>query len=492
VIHPFQKKHINQPSAQNSLRPGLTLALILALTACASAATPTPPPEPAPLEASVDFASPGDSPGKQATGLHYGLNLYKIFEPAAAQNPNYRAALAAMRPGIVRIHRGQQMLDSSQDAAGWVIDADLASYRWDRAKIAAALAGLKSLTGPTTLRMMNIANFPGYLKQPGSNMRLKASAFNEYAQFCADLVKIVNDELKLDVRYWEITNELDDGATDATDKYNHDFGEVGDIFNAVAKAIKAIDPSLKVGGPALAQPNSDGQRDEKAFFEKTKASLDFISYHSYFTGNKNQPLQNLYDNASAIGSITSVTEGLWRNYSNRPIESFHDEYNISWNPPDVRMTNEIGAVFDALALAALAKSGATGGMAWNEADGWYGKLGASFEQRPASWVFGLYNQFLLGEIVADRSSDRKKLEVFAVKSSNSDPQRYSLALINRSGAAQTLKLTLSGLGIGNSTKFSAHQVTATGLQHRETTLAALTGSDWLLPQDSVTVLTSPP
>jgi hypothetical protein len=392
----------------------------------------------------------------------------------------------------VRIHRGQQMFDSSQDAAGWVIEPNLASYRWDRAKIRAALAGLKTLGGPNTLRMMNIANFPAYLIQPGTNMRLRPDSYQAYADFCAELVKIIHSELKLDVRYWEITNELDDGATDGKDKYNNDFGKVGTIFNAVAKAIKAIDPTLKVGGPALAQPNRDGQRDEKAFLSETKDTLDFISYHSYFTGNKDQSAQSIYDHASDIGSIGQVIQGLVGGFTNRNIGYFHSEYNISWNPPDPRMTNEIGAVFDALALTALAKSGTTGGLAWNEADGWYGKLGAQFEQRPASVVFGLYNQFLLGEIVQASSNDRKKLEVLAVKSGDGNPQRYSLALINRSGVAQTLKLTLAGVDIGNNSRFLAYQVTASGLSQRETTLEALTSGDVLLPQDSVTVLTSPP
>jgi hypothetical protein len=49
---------------------------------------------------------------------------------------------------------------------------------------------------------------------------------------------------------------------------------------------------------------------------------------------------------------------------------FHDESNISWDPPDVRMTNVVGAIYDALFISGALTNGGTSVARWNEADGW--------------------------------------------------------------------------------------------------------------------------
>jgi hypothetical protein len=50
---------------------------------------------------------------------------------------------------------------------------------------------------------------------------------------------------------------------------------------------------------------------------------------------------------------------------------FHDESNISWDPPDARMTNVVGAIFDALFIAGALGNGGTSVARWNEADDWW-------------------------------------------------------------------------------------------------------------------------
>ena len=439
---------------------------------------------PGAIRIAVDWAQ---SSGKQASSKHYGLNLYKILEPNWAQDLNYRTNLTAMKLGMVRVHRGDQMADSSTNAAGWVIDSDKATYRWDKPKIATALEHLKSFG---TQRMINITNFPAFLKKPGTQ-QLEPSKYREYANFCAELVKIVNGDLKLDVVYWEITNELDDGKTDGTDKYHGNMLEVGKMFNTVSGAIKTLDPNLKVGGPALAQVGADNSRDERAFLGQTKDTLDFFSYHTYVTGDRNLPLQKLYDSASGMGWATQSIQSQIKAVTSRTIETFHDEYNISWAPPDSRMTNEVGAVFDALALKALANSGVTGGMAWNESDGWYGKLEnewgkPSFSRRPSSFVFELYNTFMTGEIVAANSSDGQKLDVFAVK----NPGSASISLVNRSGSDQAVSVAFGGTK--NASNLEVKQVTASGLKTSNLTPRAVLDGTLVLPKDSITLLTRAP
>ena len=92
-----------------------------------------------------------------------------------------------MAPGIVRYHYAGQMNDSARDAKGWVIAPSRSSYRWDRAKINAAMTGAYGF-GPVV--MMNICNWPSYLNDRATG-RLVPSRYAEYANFCADLVRYI-------------------------------------------------------------------------------------------------------------------------------------------------------------------------------------------------------------------------------------------------------------------------------------------------------------
>lgn len=82
-------------------------------------------------------------------------------------------------------------------------------------------------------------------------------------------------------------------------------------------------------------------------------------------------MQGLFDHASGLGAIGTYMRGEIAKRTSRKLEIFHNEYNISYAPPDERMSSMEGAVFDALALVGFANNAdITGSAAWNEADGW--------------------------------------------------------------------------------------------------------------------------
>jgi len=138
-----------------------------------------------------------------------------------------------------------------------------------------------------------------------------------------------------------------------------------------ARAMKKVDPTILVGGPALIHPWQEVVND---FLVTASGELDFISYHTYATGDSNAPLQGMFDGALGLGGIATYMNGEIAKHTKRKLELFHNEFNISYAPPDQRMNNMDGAIFDALALIGFAESPITGSAAWNEADGWYGQL----------------------------------------------------------------------------------------------------------------------
>jgi hypothetical protein len=425
--------------------------------------------------------------GIASSGLQYGLNLYKIYEPAQAVKPDYQNGVRAMKLGMVRVHRSEMMFDSAQNPAGWVKNAGSANYAWDKERIAIAL---KELPSYAPVRMLNIVNFPAYLKvspDPGT-MQLRPDAYDAYAAFCAELVRIVNLELKLGIQYWEVLNELDDSSS----KYDNNMSEAGRIFNKAAAAMKAVDPSIKVGGPAMAQPGRDGAKDERAFLQVTKDTLDFFSFHTYPQGNPQLPLDELWDTAVNLKDVTAYAQSYILETTGRSIDIFHDEYNLTWAAPDPRMTNEISAVYDALTLESLVSSGVTGALAWNESDGWWGKLGneyGNFSRRPSSYVFELYNSYMVGNVVDSSSNNNSSIDPFAVVTNG----RKALALVNRTTtdgftpAQQSIQVSFEGWNNSAAVALEVYQVTASGLNKNSSTPQAL--ADGLeLPGGSVTLI----
>src|SRR5690606_23562939 len=140
---------------------------------------------------------------------------------------------------------------------------------------------------------------------------------------------------------------------------------------------RAVDPSIKVGGPAFGSPEKEVNFNE--FAAVAHPELDFISYHQYPSSALADSDEKIWDLAQALGGITrGVTTNL-RRHTDRPIETFHNEYNINYRWRSVaviepRMKTRKGAVFDALALFSMIEAGVTGAAAWNEGDDVFGKL----------------------------------------------------------------------------------------------------------------------
>jgi len=83
------------------------------------------------------------------------------------------------------------------------------------------------------------------------------------------------------IRYWELWNEPD---------YDFDLGfwsgtpeQFYELYAAIAKAVKSVDPMLEVGGPAISVSN-DVQPFREGFMDyvcRNKLPLDFFSWHWY-------------------------------------------------------------------------------------------------------------------------------------------------------------------------------------------------------------------
>lgn len=371
----------------------------------------------------------------------YGTNVWQGFDPTIAGTPGsatYKSRMGEMRPGIVRYH-SWEMLREATEQRGWLNNAASDNPTWNQTKIGNALNGAYAY-GPAV--MMNIPKWPDSWNQPGTN-KLRTDRYIQFANFCADLVRIVNTNLGKGVVYWEVMNEPDLG----TNPYNTaaDFEEVGRIFAQCATAMKAVDPSIKVGGPGFAAAYNEQRFRVEAFLRTSGSDLAFVSYHGYGTYDKNASTQSVYDAARDIWGQSYWVSVARNNTSRYSVEQFHDELNVNSSINegnlDTRGTNEKGLIYNTLSLLTLATYGYTkGNMVWNESDGWYGLMDGdtNYTRRPAYYGIKLLTDDGGGEVKTVSGFDNTKVCAFALQSGN----YVKLFLVNRAEADVTVKATV--------------------------------------------------
>ncbi|MGO8678843.1 MAG: GH39 family glycosyl hydrolase [Limisphaerales bacterium] len=105
--------------------------------------------------------------------------------------------------------------------------------------------------------------------------------FQKWAEIGVHLIRHYNEGwasgFHFDIRYWEIWNEPDLQGQMWTGTMEQYFA----LYQTAALAIKAHDPKLKVGGPAVMRVDSDWVRPFLKFCQARKLPLDFFSYHWY-------------------------------------------------------------------------------------------------------------------------------------------------------------------------------------------------------------------
>jgi hypothetical protein len=427
------------------------------------------------------------------TSLGYGLNAFQGFRPESYNDATYQGNLSFMSPGIIRFHNGGALQDSSTPD-GLI---DTARQTWDANKVREGLAASVNAFGADQPeRMINIPTWPSWMDADKDGF-LDRNQFDNFAQLCADLVTITNQNSPFDVKYWEITNEKDDhyftqfhtngGWGDLKDPTQPDrLDELVTIYNKAAVAMKKVDPTILVGGPGIARP--DLQPFYVPFIRGTVDNLDFFTYHFYATGSAATPDQEVYNASKAIGDYTAtMVQRLQAASPNRHIPVMLGEYNISWTweTRDPRMTSNKGVVFDALGIVKALENGAATTLAWNEKDGIYGKMGDSNELRSGGTFLHLLNKFMIGDRVATTTSNEDAVTTFAVNNPSSGSK--SFLIINHSNSAQQVQVNFHGWnpGIQN---LNEYEISASGYTQEATNWNDVSDGIDISP-DSVMLLT---
>ncbi|MBD1821719.1 hypothetical protein H6F51_04295 [Cyanobacteria bacterium FACHB-DQ100] len=427
------------------------------------------------------------------TAFGYGVNAYQGFRTGTFDSAAYKSNMATMSPGMIRFHNGSTMQDSST-SDGLI---DTARQTWDANKAKSALSASFAAFGQNQPeRMINIPTWPDWMDADRDGF-LDRNQFDNFARLCADLVKIVNQDARLKVKYWEVTNEKDNdyfvqfrdnsgwgGLKDSSkpDRLN----ELITIYNKAAVAMKQADPTIKIGGPAVARP--DLQPFYVPFIKGTIDHLDFFTYHYYASGNASTADQDIFNATRFIGGYTkTIVAALKAASPNRTIPAMLGEYNISWTweSRDPRMANYKGVVFDALSIAQALTNGAAGTLAWNEKDGIYGKMDDQGNLRPGGEFLQLLNRYMIGDRISTTTSNENAITTFAV--SNTAQGYKSFLIINQSNNSQQVQSSFTGWSPRQSS-VATHTMSASGYSQKTVNWSNLKNGI-VVPSNSVILLT---
>ncbi|RMD73355.1 MAG: hypothetical protein D6820_18745 [Lentisphaerae bacterium] len=355
----------------------------------------------------------------------FGTNAFAGVKLKVASNTRYQRQLRYLNPGILRLHNWEvlrQGLWLKEDGESW--------------NIPAIVQTLRSLPVPGQRILINIPAWPKNM----AKKYLPPEKLDRFANWCANLVRALNIEHHLGIRYWEVTNEMDMryGEELARHKKAERMEELARIFRHCAKAMKTVDPTIRVGAPAAAQPWRIERM--KRFIELTRNDLDFLSIHTYASGSAKDPNTKVLAAPDSFAWLCGELKNMLTHLiPDKNVELHLNEYNISWTwqTRDPRMRKMEGAVFDSLVMSQCPPA-ADVLCSWNECDEIKKKMDNQYTLRPGAHVQAWYSQFAIGDILTSESSDHEKVVSFLVR--NNKGERV-LFLTNRSEETQTIQIT---------------------------------------------------
>ena len=214
------------------------------------------------------------------------------------------------------------------------------------------------------------------------------------------------------IRYWEFWNEPDGLFWLGTPEQFYW------LYEKTARALKSVDPALKVGGDGKAFPSDDGGYRE-GFIDYCAAHhvpLDFYSWHHYMDSS-----QDPYDMVRIAREVRLLLDS----YGLRRTESHTNEWNMSLGDKPQKQNSMASAAFTATALMYMQDApvdlscyyaGDAGGMGLFEPDGLLRKKAYTFKatsqmlQTPQR-VEATGGDTLGYAVLAGRSRNCKKVQI---------------------------------------------------------------------------------
>ena len=339
-----------------------------------------PPYRPAADAGTVDAAVEVDWAADRGpiTSEHWGIALYHTVDGKADDDRAYLDFMVGARPGLVRLHRADQgKLWMNRDKASF----DDGKPSWDVATIRRALAPVRAMRdrGVEVELMLCHGYWPTWFSK---GKLVEAGRLDQAAAITRELVNAVA-ETGVRVDHWELLNE----AEQAYEK-NGRLGEMFELFNVMAGAIREADPQASVGGPAFSWANPQWV---EPFLDACGERIDFITWHNYAGGKPTVPNATLLNQVDKIVGHAAYVRRALMERGLDDVQTYLTEVNAqwTWKPFERRHANNVGAVFLASMVTRLADWGVTGITMWQDKGDAYGLIDGDDRVRATGQLYAL-------------------------------------------------------------------------------------------------------
>jgi len=258
----------------------------------------------------------------------------------------------------------------------------------------------------------------------------------------------------LKVTYWEVGNEVfgpwEVGHTDGATYARH--------FVAFARAMKEVDPTIRVGANAVVNFDRPGTTTWMAQFlsnQEAVAAADFIDIHDYFTyvhdaGRlpKDREIRGYF---LQIHEDREELDRLFARWAGRPVPPiFFGEFHLSHPQNPLNVSLAAGLV-TATVLGEMATEGFAAAAFWDSANEWGngGDLGfvsrshpavPDFAPHPAYYAFWLWARNM-GDTLVSAETDDFGLRIYAGTFADGPT---GVMIVNPTDAPRNARLTVTG------------------------------------------------
>lgn len=205
------------------------------------------------------------------------------------------------------------------------------------------------------------------------------------------------------IEYWELWNEPN---------HNIRLDEYLVLYRVTAEAVKSVDPSAKVGGPAAASLNMEWLQALCRFCADDDVPLDFLSWHEYTVPPWRYPEQ------------AQEVRNLARKYFDRKLDLVLSEWGIDWREVELN-DSEISGAHALTSLFFMRGSELDLPMFFEPRDGWdwkgpdrrfwnrWGLLTNRLDRKAGFHAYALWNQ--LGETTVAARTSRPQIWCIATR-----------------------------------------------------------------------------
>jgi len=280
------------------------------------------------------------------------------------QSPVSKGLLSSWAPELVRLHAGSDTGDPPALPSG------SRQGDWNFGPLDQMAVAVRSYGGAP---LLNVRYAPNWMwtcsdffgKGTAAVGGLRDRSFTEFGDYMARLVGWYNKGGFTDergvvhssghqdwVHYWEVWNEPDsssetpchpqgDGPALTPDQY-------AAMWNVVVSKMLAVDPTLKLVGPATSDPLPEYIQ---AVMQRTQRPPDVVSYHAYGGSSNSQSNQEMFE---GLTNVLAGADSRW----GRPIWVTEINLNSGWGEdPHGRPSGAFGVAWGASAFRAMVLGG---------------------------------------------------------------------------------------------------------------------------------------